>query len=440
MTTKAAQRSNPPKGMRDLLPEEVDLRDWATETIVSTYRSFGFSRIETPCLDSIELLRGGEGGENLQLIFEVLKRGEKLEKAINSEGNEIRTEDLSDLGLRFDLTVPLARYYAANMNDLPTPFKSIQIGPVWRAERPQQGRYRQFTQCDIDIIGIKTSIAELELISATAEALQRLGFSNFTVRINDRRLLQEIALSCGFDRERLDNIFIAIDKLDKIGIDGVKKELDNNKHPQNAVDKLVEKFSPIPAILAAEDISGSERLDRIASALGDLKSEALEELKQLVEAIEGNAENSYKVVFDPTLVRGMGYYTGPIFEVSAPGYSSSIAGGGRYDRMLEKFLGREIPACGFSIGFERVISILQAEKAGSAARAERAALIYDPKRDELKAISAAMKSARKTYANLSLLPKKKDLKKQIDQLGEEGFSSFCVFKGDPEQLEFKELG
>jgi len=465
MSTSTQFRAKPARGMRDLLPDEVSLRDWATEVIVGTYRSFGFTRIETPAVENIELLKKGEGGENLSLIFEIMKRGEKLEKAISdlkSQANaaaDATPEPLSDLGLRFDLTVPLARFFANNQANLPNPFKAIQIGSVWRAESPQQGRYRQFTQCDIDIIGVKNNFAELELLQATAQALLALDFKNFRVRINDRRLLSAIAQYCDFDRNRFDSVFIAIDKLDKIGFDGVEAELLKDGHPEPAVRRLIDLFQPLEALVGHTADGGVEHFRSILTRLPDLQSQAgepsqppasevLSDLEQLIESISIASRGKYGIVFDPTLVRGMGYYTGPIFEVSVPGYSSSVAGGGRYDKMIEKFVGREVPACGFSIGFERIINILQERGFQPGQTGRRLAFIYDPGRDQMKDVVSACQKLHPAstdeitsnqYSVVSLTPRKKDLKKQLDQLLDQGFTSFCIYKGDPENLEIKDL-
>ncbi len=342
------ESSAPPRGMRDFLPADVAIRDWATGVILKTYESFGFTRIETPALENINLLRRGEGGENLQLIFEVLKRGDKLERELASD--QPKREGLADLGLRFDLTVPLVRFYAANQNTLPNPLKAIQIGSVWRAESPQAGRFRQFTQCDIDIFGIKNELAEMELLQATAEALSELGFKQFTIRINDRRILSALSSYCGFDAARVDNVFITLDKLDKIGDDGVRKELKNAGHEQAAIDKLMDVVNTL------------HKTTDFAEARNALPQElqynqALDPLANVIKGITKQGSGLYDIKFDPTLVRGMGYYTGQIFEVSCPGYTYSIAGGGRYDKMVGKFSGRDVPACGFSIGFERIITV-----------------------------------------------------------------------------------
>lgn len=450
-------RSLPPRGMRDLLPDEVALRDWAASVILQTYRSYGFTRIETPAIESIELLKRGEGGENLQLIYEILKRGEKLEKALEQSAEQARGADsvssyiqsstfkqnrneLSDLGLRFDLTVPLVRFYSNNQANLPNPFKPIQIGSVWRAESPQAGRFRQFTQCDIDIIGVKGNFAELELLKATADALLNLTFEDFIIRINDRRLLQDLALHCGFERSRLDSVFIAVDKLDKIGIDGIVKELKETGHPEPAIEKLKAIFEPIKPLLDNTALGGVEQFQQIVNHLPSFENaESLSELKELVAAVSAQTRAKYSIVFDPTLVRGMGYYTGPIFEIVVRGHNHSIAGGGRYDRMIEKFIDREVPACGFSIGFERIIAIMLEEGRKPAAIPNKLAFIYDPKRDQLADVAVSLNKLRADFEEVSLVPRKKELKKQLDQLVTQGFSHFCAFAGDPENLNVKEL-
>jgi len=431
MSSTVQLKTTPARGTRDLLPAEVALRDWATQIIKHTYESFGFTRIETPALENIELLKRGEGGENLQLIFEILKRGEKLEAALK-DGSE-----LSDLGLRFDLTVPLVRFYANNLNDLPNPFKAIQIGPVWRAESPQKDRYRQFTQCDIDVIGIKSAFAELDLLCATSEALLSLGFEGFTIRLNDRRLLTDLAIHCGFTPDRLDNVFITVDKLDKIGMDGVRKELLSNDHSPDSVEKLIAIYAPVAEIKT----TGAEQAEQVLSLMPEsAESNYRNELKELIACLDASADDRFSLVLDPTLVRGMGYYTGPIFEVSVPGFAHSVAGGGRYDHMIEKFLGREVSACGFSIGFERIITILHERGIGPEPREKLLALIYDQGRDQLTATMQAMSSLKSQGWSVSLVAKKKDLKKQIDQLAGQGYAAFCVFRGDPEDLQIKELG
>ncbi|HEY9714630.1 MAG TPA: histidine--tRNA ligase, partial [Chroococcales cyanobacterium] len=421
----------PPAGMRDFLPADTALRDWATGVIVRTYEQFGFTRIETPALENIALLRGGEGGENLKLIFEILKRGEKLERELTA-GNP-RREDLADLGLRFDLTVPLVRFYAHNQSTLPNPLKSIQIGSVWRAESPQQGRYRQFTQCDIDMFGVKSEVCEMELLQATAQALLELGFKDFTIRINDRRILSELASNLGFESSKVDNMFITLDKLDKVGVKGVEAELSRHEHNRDAIDRLL-------AILQQLESAGPDYKSVRACLPADLNDDgAFDRLERIIDAITLISNGMFSAKFDPTLVRGMGYYTGPIFEISQPGYSSSIAGGGRYDKMVGKFAGRDTPACGFSIGFERIISILQDKNFQPPGQAEKIALIFDPDRDTLKDVLAVSQRLRHRGLIVSMQPRKKDMRKQLDNLVAQGFTSYASFRQGNDQVEIKEL-
>ncbi|MBY0360100.1 MAG: histidine--tRNA ligase [Candidatus Obscuribacterales bacterium] len=423
----------PPRGMRDFLPSQVALRDWATAAILSTYKRFGFTRIETPVLENIASLRGGDGGENLQLIYEVLKRGEKLEKAL-SEG--AAKDELADLGLRFDLTVPLVRYYSHNQSQLPNPLKSIQVGSVFRAESPQKGRFRQFTQCDIDIIGVKSELAEMELIQATSEALIALGFSNFKILINDRRLLSALALHCGFVQEKAALVFIALDKLEKIGLDGVSKELAGEALDPQATAKLIQVLT----VLAAAKKSGQTSYVDLKAALPVLDEQAMSGLEKIISTVSEISKGRFSIEFDPTLVRGMGYYTGPIFEVKVPGYTSSVGGGGRYDNMVGKFSGRDVPACGFSIGFERVIDILTEKEFKPQTEERSIVLIVDPERDSGLAVLNAAQELRSGGNIVCIQPRKKDMKKQLDTLLAQGYSHFCVFRGQGSELEVKSLG
>lgn len=428
----------PPRGMRDLLPKQVALRDWASKQILNAYTQFGFSRIETPVLENIQLLKGGEGGENLQLIYEVLKRGEKLDKAL--EKTPVLRDDLSDLGLRFDLTVPLVRYFSANQNELPYPLKAIQIGPVFRAESPQKGRFRQFTQCDIDIIGIKSELAEIELITASAAALNALGFEDFCIHINDRRILTSLALSCGFSQSNMSSCFIALDKLDKIGLDNLRKELlsGNELNPEPAV-KLCGMLASFLE-LSEEQKGDFASLQKIFAEC--LNNENISQLEKIIAAVASGCQGKYRIKFDPTLVRGMGYYTGPIFEAKYPGYSGSIAGGGRYDKMVGKFSGRDFPACGFSIGFERVIDILTEKNFSPVSESKKIALIVDADRDDAALIFEAvttLRAAEQSEIVVSIQGRKKDFKKQLDALVLQGYTHFCPYRGDPQNLELKEL-
>ena len=413
----------PPRGMRDVLPPEVELRDAATQQILAVYRSYGFRRIETPALESLRLLASSDGGENEKLIFKVLKRGEDLDEAVRTGG------DLADLGLRFDLTVPLARYYAENHARLPDPLKAIQIGPVWRAERPQKGRFRQFTQCDIDTLGQGSIVVEVELILATGEALARLGLRDLIVRINDRRILGLIARHCGFAETAQAGFFITFDKLDKIGVEGVLAELGRSGLDAAAVDRFARLLPTLQ--------KGEASLEALRALLGAGEAaEAFESLASIIKTASGEMPMGARVQFDPTLVRGMGYYTGTIFEISSPAFPSSIAGGGRYDRMVGKLLGREVPACGFSIGFERLIAILvergAAEDPGSAAAVatagRRIALLVDAGGD-LTAALAAARALRAGGDLVSLELRRKNVGKQLGDLATHGFWGYATCEG-----------
>lgn len=432
----ASTNTEPPRGMRDLLPRQVSLRDWASSVIQASYSNFGFTRIETPVMETIQHLRGAEGGENLALIYEVLKRGEKLEKVLESS-NPIQREELSDLGLRFDLTVPLVRYFAGNQSKLPYPLKAVQIGSVFRAESPQKGRFRQFTQCDIDIIGVKSELAEIELIHATCAALLALGFENFTILINDRRFLSRLVEKCGFAAKKAPSVFIALDKLEKIGLQKVKEELTAVSGDPESVNKLCEILQRYLSLTEDKEKGLFAGLQEIFADL--FQDDFMQGMQRIVSAIEATSDSRYQIKFDPTLVRGMGYYTGPIFEVKNPGYSSSIAGGGRYDKMVGKFCDREVPACGFSIGFERVIDILTDKGFEPPFAANRIALVIDPDRDCPTDILKASIALRTGGNVVSIQPRKKDFKKQLDSLLEQGYTQYCPFRGDLNNLELKPL-
>jgi histidyl-tRNA synthetase len=411
--------------MRDVLPDEVERRDIATQRILSMYRSYGFRRIETPALENLRLLMGSGGGDNEKLIFKVLRRGEDLESALRSgEG------DLADLGLRYDLTVPLARYYAENHAQLPDPLKAIQIGPVWRADRPQKGRYRQFTQCDIDVLGASSVVVEVELILATVEALRvAFGLSELTVRINDRRILALIARHVGFAEDAQGEFFVVFDKLDKIGPTGVLAELREAGHDPAATGR----FETLLPTLQKGEMSLAEL--RAACGAGGAEASAFEWLDTILRTANAELPSGARVSFDPTLVRGMGYYTGTIFEVSTPGFSSSVAGGGRYDRMVGTLLGRQVPACGFSIGFERLIALLGEQPPAAAAgpdqaetRSQRIALLVEDTGDLASALAAA-RGLRNQGHLVSLELKRRNVSKQLEDLATHGFSAWATSEG-----------
>ena len=332
--------------MKDILPKEMEIRDYVIRMIKETYATFGFSSIETPCVEHIENLCSKQGGENEKLIFKILKRGEKLK--LDTATCEM---DVVDGGLRYDLTVPLSRYYSNNANELPAPFKSLQIGSVWRADRPQRGRFRQFTQCDIDILGDPSYLAEIELILATTTVLGKLDFKNFTIRINDRKILKAMAAYSGFAPEDYDNVFIILDKMDKIGLEGVEKELIEEGYAKEAVEKYLGLFKVI-----TNDVEGVRYCGEVLKDV--LDKDSASNLETIISTVDACKTADFKIVFDPTLVRGMSYYTGPIFEISMDEFGGSVGGGGRYDEMIGKFTGQNVCACGFSIGFERIVMLL----------------------------------------------------------------------------------
>ena len=399
------------KGMRDLLPAEQTLRDYIQGKILETYRASGFERISTPMLEDMENLDKSEGGDNLNLIFKVLKRGDKLTAALNTGD----PKQLSDMGLRYDLTLPLSRYYAANRNELPSPFKVIQTDRVFRAERPQKGRLREFVQCDIDILGDSSPNAEVELIDVTARALLKIGFTGFTVNINDRRILRGMLESMGFAADTLDSVCITFDKMDKIGADGVKAE-------------LTEKGFAAEAVQALDDFlrTGDFSLDTVAARVDD---EALTaDLRYVIATAEKIANGRYGIAYAPSLVRGQGYYTGMVFEITCPQFSGAVAGGGRYDNMVGKFLGVQVPAVGFSIGFERVCGILLEQGYQIPGAKQKIALLYGKDADFTAVLSKAA-ALRDTY-NVTVLPQGKKLGKQLGQLEAAGFAGAAFMDKD----------
>ena len=401
-------KSTPVKGTRDYLPKEVEIRDYLQNVIAETYRDAGFVRITTPIIEDAVNLDKSEGGENLNLIFRVLKRGKKLSSALNNEN--VTEKELSDMGLRYDLTLPLSRYFSNNKNELMTPFKVIQMDRVYRAERPQKGRLREFMQCDIDIIGNDSRDAEIELILTTTKALNRVGLKNYTVKINDRRILKSIFSYTGFDDADNEKLAIIFDKLDKIGIDGVKAELEENSFDKNAIDKFIGLFE-----------NGSLTLDSIADVCD---AEYVNDLKYIIDTVDKASNGTIPVEFTPSLVRGQGYYTGTIFEVAADGYSGAVAGGGRYDNLIGKFLNEDIPAVGFSIGFERIFGILMEQNYAIPDRKKRIAVFYD--KDNYADSLAYAENLRDEYM-VSVIARPKKLGKFLNKLEQNEFDGFAVF-------------
>ena len=395
---------SPVKGMRDILPSDMTVREYVLGIIEQVASRAGYQRIETPAMEHLENLQSKDGGENEKLIFKVLKRGEALERAMRDD------EEISDIALRYDLTVPLARYMAANGNELAMPFKALQIGPVWRADAPQKGRFRQFMQCDMDIIGDSSVLAEVDVLRTAVEILARIcgeaEIAGLTVRVNDRRMLTSAMKYAGFDD--YESALISLDKLDKIGVEGVKAEMIERGYAEEVVDKLLVLFD------------GDTEVQEFAEKVGADRA-VVSDLLAIMGAIEG-----VKVVFDPTLVRGMGYYTGPIFECSAEGLGSSIAGGGRYDKMIGKFSGQDVPACGFSIGFERLVTILQDKGFVPTDKGVKKAILVSKKvsSEKYREIMARAEEMRGSGETVSVMMMARNLGRQIELLERSGYGEF----------------
>ncbi len=415
-----ALSKKPVNGMKDILPEEMQIRDYVQQVIKETYRSFGFTPIETPCMENIANLSNKQGGENEKLIFKVMKRGEKLKIAEAKE-----EADLVDFGMRYDLTVPLVRYYSNNANDLPSPFKALQMGSVWRADRPQRGRYRQFMQCDIDIIGEPSNLAEIELILATTTTIGKLGFKNFEIRINERRILKAMAAYSGFAEEDYDTVFIILDKMDKIGLDGVAEELAKEGYAQESIDKYLGLFKGVE-----EAGNGIEGIRYIAKTLeGFLEEDVEQNLLEIISSVDAAKQAEFKLVFDPTLVRGMSYYTGTIFEIAMPELGAACGGGGRYDKMVGKFTGQDVPACGFSIGFERIVLLLM--ESGFTVPMQRPKVAYLIEKgypaDKLVEVIAKAQEERQAGKQVLVVRMNKNKKFQKEKLTAEGYKDIVEF-------------
>ena len=401
-------KATPVKGTRDYLPKETEIRDYLQNIIMETYSSAGFQRITTPIIEDSVNLDKSEGGENLNLIFKILKRGKKLDSAL--AGEHPTEKELADMGLRYDLTLPLSRYYANNRNELLSPFKVIQMDRVYRAERPQKGRLREFMQCDIDIIGNESRDAEIELILTTTKALNRVGLSDYKVKINDRRILSDIFAYAGFAKEDNEKLAIIFDKQDKIGIDGVKAELEENGFDQTCIDKFIALFA-----------DGTLTLDSVANVCD---ASYVTELQRIIDAVTTVSKGTIPVEFCPSLVRGQGYYTGTIFEVEAAGYSGAVAGGGRYDNLIGKFLNEDIPAVGFSIGFERIFGILMEQNYSIPNRKKKIAVFYDT--DTYAEALIYAEDLRNDYI-VSVIARPKKLGKYLNKLETQVFDGFAVY-------------
>lgn len=412
-----ALAKKPVNGMKDILPEEMQIRDYVQGVIKDTYRSFGFTPIETPCMENIGNLSSKQGGENEKLIFKILKRGEKLKLAEAKEES-----DVVDFGMRYDLTVPLARFYANNANELPAPFKALQMGNVWRADRPQRGRYRQFMQCDIDILGEPGNLAEIELILATTTTIGRIGFENFEIHINERRILKAMARYSGFPEDAFDTVCIILDKMDKIGRDGVAEELEKEGFAKEAVDKYLGLFDGVE--------SADNGLKYLADTLADdLEAGVYENLQEIIDAVEATKTAKFDLVFDPTLVRGMGYYTGTIFEIVMPELGAACGGGGRYDKMIGRFTGNDVPACGFSIGFERIVLLLMESHFKIPTQPAKKAYLIEKgyPSDKLAEVIGKAQAERAEGKQVLVVRMNKNKKFQKEKLTAEGYEDFEEF-------------
>ncbi len=415
-----ALNKKPVNGMKDIMPYEMEVRDYVTGIIKETYRSFGFTPIETPVMESIGNLSNKQGGENEKLIFKVMKRGEKL----NLESASCEA-DLVDFGMRYDLTVPLCRFYSNHANELSSPFKALQIGSVFRADRPQRGRYRQFTQCDIDILGEPSNLAEIELINATTTTLGKIGFENFEIRINERRILKAMASYAGFAEADFDSIFITLDKMDKIGLDGVSNELLEAGYSKESIDKYVALFDGL-----AEKKCLNCSMDYLSETLGEYLSEdVVVWMKEIALAVNATKQAKFELVFDPTLVRGMSYYTGTIFEIAIPEFGGSCGGGGRYDKMIGNFTGNDTPACGFSIGFERIILLLMEQGFKVPSAAEKTAYLIEKgyPADKLAEIMSEANKLRANGQQILVVRMNKNKKHQKELLEADGYTQFKEF-------------
>ncbi len=410
----------PVTGMKDILPKEMAIRQYVMQMIRETYATFGFSQMETPCVEHIGNLSSKQGGENEKLIFKILKRGEKLKLAEAKE-----EADLVDSGLRYDLTLPLARYYANNASVLPSPFKALQMGNVWRADRPQRGRFRQFMQCDIDVLGEPSILAETDLILATSTLLGKLDFHGFTIRINDRRILKAMAAGCGFPEKDWETVFILLDKMDKIGQEGVAEELVKEGFAQSSVDACMELFRTV-----TPDVDG---VCFVKEKLSDhLDPKIADELVTIMKSVEAVRSADFRIAFDPTLVRGMSYYTGPIFEISMDEYGGSVGGGGRYDEMIGKFTGQQTPACGFSIGFERIVMLLLEKDWQVPGEPAKKAYLLDRRLPDEKMQDVIRKAMEERSSGriVDLEIMKKNKKFQKEQLAAQGYAEIEEVYGD----------
>ena len=424
-----AQKPSIPKGTRDFGPVEMAKRNYIFNTIKDVYALYGFQQIETPAMETLQTLMGKYGEEGDKLLFKILNSGDYMNKVsdedIHSLGSLKLAAKLCEKGLRYDLTVPFARYVVQHREELQMPFKRDQIQPVWRADRPQRGRFRQFMQCDIDILGEPSILAEIELILATTTLLGKLDFTNFTIRINNRKILKAMAAYCGFQEAEYDSVFIILDKMDKIGMDGVTAELLEAGYDRKSVDMCKELFETV-----TNDIAG---VNYLKEKLGDcLEAGTAEDLETIISTVEETKSADFKIAFDPTLVRGMSYYTGPIFELSMDEFGGSVGGGGRYDEMIGKFTGNDTCACGFSIGFERIVMLLLERDFKVPSSSKKKAYLIDKKAtpELMKKVISQANEERKNGYKISINVMKKNKKFQKELLAKDGYEEIREFFAD----------
>lgn len=408
-------KTTPVKGTNDYTPIEAEIRDYLQGQILAVYRKYGFERIVTPAIEDSENLDKSEGGDNLNLVFKIMKRGDKLESALNKG----QFDQLADMGLRYDLTLPLCRYVANNQGKLVYPFKVIQMGSVYRAERPQKGRLREFTQCDIDVIGSTSPNIEIELLHVVSEALISIGLKQFTIKVNDRRVLKSMLQGFGFAEADLDSVSISFDKLDKIGVSGVCDELAEKGFQAEAIENFRENLN-----------KGGFKLEDIVEHIED--KEVGRNLKYIIDESSKIAEEnsrkfkdvSVRVVFDPSLVRGQGYYTGTVFEVESDEFKGSISGGGRYDNLIGKFIKEDVPAVGISIGFERIFSILMASGFQIPDQKPKVVMFYEPA--QFPEAFRKAEELRERYT-INLLERPKKMGPYLNKLKEKDVTGFINF-------------
>lgn len=406
------KNNDPVRGTKDYLPQEMEIREQVKSKIISSYKKFGYNHIEAPIIEDINNLLGSDGGDNLKLIFKILKRGEKLDLTKPN----LTERDIVDSGLRYDLTVPLVRLFSNNQDKLIVPFKSIQIGYSFRAERPQRGRDRQFIQCDIDILGDPTCNAEIDILNTTGKTYLDLGFKNFEIKINDRRILNALIVNCGFNIDDVPKVCISLDKLDKMSIENVKAEIIENGFEKSKCENLIS---------AIEDIlkNGIKALNKY-----HIPGTLIENLTNIINSVNNLSENKYNCKFCINIVRGQGYYTGTVYEVYLNGLDRACGGGGRYDNMIEKMTGKSMPAVGFSIGFEPTCLLIKEQNLLGTEKTQKTAVIYNDSANFIEVLKVVEK-LNKTGVACAML-EKKNFKFQLQSLKANGYTAYIVFGKD----------